>query len=149
MNLKESDPNSSWTNFRSCTATFLPLPRLCERSVRLPRGSLATLNVMSSSRDGIQVVVRLRPLNERESNNTAARRCLEVVDQASLQYTGRDAPANNHFGFDRVYGELCTQEEAFEVRQGSAERVAACTEHCWYATDSVAAACCLLSLRRD
>lgn len=64
-------------------------------------------------------MVRLRPLNERESNNTAARRCLEVVDQASLQYTGRDAPANNHFGFDRVYGEQCTQEEAFEVRQGT------------------------------
>lgn len=71
---------------------------------------------MSSSPDGIQVVVRVRPLNSRETSTTAAARCLEVVDEGSLHYTGRDAPAHSHFGFDRVYGEACTQVEAFEAR---------------------------------
>jgi hypothetical protein len=77
------------------------------------------------SKEGTQVFLRVRPLNERERTTTAAARCLQVQDAGSLLYTGRDAPANNRFGFDRVYGEDTTQAEAFEVccrRWGRQER---------------------------
>lgn len=70
------------------------------------------------SREGTQVHLRVRPFNQRELGTTASRRCLEVLDAGSLRYTGRDAPAQSQFGFDRVLGEQEGQEEVFEVRVG-------------------------------
>ena len=85
------------------------------------------------SKEGTQVFLRVRPLNERERTTTAAARCLQVQDGGSLLYTGREAPACNQFGFDRVFGEDTTQAEAFEVccfevlgRQQRQRGVAAC-----------------------
>jgi hypothetical protein len=84
-----------------------------------------------ASKEGTQVFLRVRPLNERERTTTAAARCLQVQDTNSLLYTGRDAPANNQFGFDRVYGENTTQAEAFEVccrRWGRQQRQRTCRQ---------------------
>ncbi|PSC72198.1 DNA polymerase I chloroplastic mitochondrial [Micractinium conductrix] len=64
--------------------------------------------------EGTQVVLRVRPLNEREKNTTSNARCLEQVDSQTLRFIGREAPANSTFGFDRVRGEETTQAEAFE-----------------------------------
>ena len=70
---------------------------------------------MVSGSEGTQVVLRVRPLNEREKNTTSNARCLEQVDSQTLRFIGREAPANSTFGFDRVRGEETTQAEAFEV----------------------------------
>ena len=69
-----------------------------------------------SVKQGTQVIVRVRPLNERERATTAQASCLDMLDGQTLLYTGREAPANNSFGFDAVLGQETTQAEAFEAR---------------------------------
>ena len=80
-----------------------------------------------SKKEGTQVHLRVRPLSERELSLTpaAAARCLRVVDDTSLLYTGRDAPASNQFTFDRVLPEAATQEQAFEGLKGTVRAVLA------------------------
>ncbi|KAL4452307.1 hypothetical protein ABPG75_007969 [Micractinium tetrahymenae] len=86
-------------------------------------GLLAALHPQTmSGKNGTAVIVRVRPLNEREKVATAQASCLEVLDGQALLYTGREAPANNAFGFDAVLGQETTQAEAFEVRGTQGDR---------------------------
>eukprot|EP00887_Chlorella_sp_A99_P003296 scaffold9.g3296.t1 len=64
---------------------------------------------------GTCVLLRVRPPNQRElEERGGAARCVEVVDDSSLRYVGREAPTNATFSFDRVLGEGASQEDVFE-----------------------------------
>lgn len=65
---------------------------------------------------GTSVIVRVRPLNQREKATTANASCLDLLDAQTLLYTGREAPTNNSFRFDAVLGQQTTQAQAFEAR---------------------------------
>ncbi len=73
-------------------------------------------NQMASSSSSIQVVVRLRPINEKEKKfstlpvvkaSTANKTVTVIKGQGSRQ-------ARNNFAFDNVFGSFSTQQEVFE-----------------------------------
>lgn len=77
----------------------------------------ALQSLTMSSKQGTQVIVRVRPFNERERASTAQASCLDVLDGHTVLYTGREVPASSSFGFDAVLDQKTTQAEVFEVRR--------------------------------
>mmetsp|Transcript_571 Transcript_571/g.870 ORF Transcript_571/g.870 Transcript_571/m.870 type:complete len:1572 (+) Transcript_571:427-5142(+) len=68
---------------------------------------------MSESLDNVRVVVRVRPLSERELLEGAARKCVTVQQNSSLVLDIKPEP--KRFTYDYVADETTTQQELFEV----------------------------------
>jgi kinesin family member 15 len=70
--------------------------------------------MMEKDKDSIQVMVRVRPLNERERNE-GAKSCINFNEEIpnSLILDSRPEPKN--FYFDFVGGEKTTQEDIFRI----------------------------------
>lgn len=74
---------------------------------------LLTPNKQNSSRDNIQVMVRVRPFNEREKKEDLVNRCVRMDESEPDSIVLECRPEPKKFKFDWVGCEETTQEQVF------------------------------------